>query len=54
MNPNDYVPQSHFTPTTQVWPCDRGTGWPVGYHHFQLSPGATVAVCVFCGKAADK
>lgn len=36
-----------------LYPCDRGSGGlPVGWHHFQLSPGARVAVCVFCGKPA--
>lgn len=35
-----------------TYPCDRGSGLPVGWHHFQLSPGARVAVCVFCGKPA--
>ena len=39
--------------TLTTYPCDRGSGGPpVGWHHFQLSPGARVAVCVFCGKPA--
>lgn len=32
------------------YPCDRGTGWPQGWHHFQAGPNGIC--CVFCGKAA--
>ena len=38
--------------TFHVYPCDRGTGAPIGYHHFQISPGTKHPVCVFCGKVA--
>lgn len=38
------------TATFHVYPCDRGTGTPLGYHHFQLTPGARFPVCIFCGK----
>jgi len=33
-----------------IYPCDRGTGTPVGYHKFGASGG--VAVCEYCGKFA--
>ena len=38
--------------TFHAYPCDRGTGAPIGYHHFQISPGTKHPVCVFCGKVA--
>lgn len=31
-----------------LYPCDRGNGLR-GLHYFQLFPGATRAVCVYCG-----
>ena len=34
-----------------VYPCDKGTGTPLGYHHFQANAQG-IAVCVFCGKGA--
>jgi hypothetical protein len=36
-----------------VYPCDRGTGYPLGYHHFQASPNGIV-VCIYCGERAAK
>lgn len=35
--------------STSVYPCDRATDMPVGYHHFESSPNGVV-VCRFCGK----
>lgn len=40
------------TATFHAYPCDRGTGTPLGYHHFQWTPGARFPVCIFCGKVA--
>lgn len=34
---------------TNLYPCDRGTGWLIGYHHFEASPNGVV-VCRYCGK----
>lgn len=34
----------------QLYPCDRGTGTPSGFHHFQLTPGQMRAACIYCGK----
>lgn len=33
---------------TVAYPCDRGTGMPMGYHHFEASPNGVV-VCRYCG-----
>lgn len=38
-----------YGPNTTAYPCDRATGNPVGYHHFQASPNG-VAVCIYCGR----
>lgn len=35
--------------STRPYPCDMGTGQPLGYHHFQASPSGIV-VCMKCGK----
>lgn len=35
---------------SHVYPCDRGTGSPQGWHHYQASQSGAV-VCVYCGKA---
>lgn len=32
-----------------VYPCDRGTGHPMGYHHFEANPNGIV-VCRYCGR----
>lgn len=34
--------------TAILYPCDRGTGTPMGYHHFVASP-LGVVVCTLCG-----
>lgn len=39
--------------TAPTYPCDRGTGRPVDWHHFQTST-LGVTACVFCGKRADQ
>lgn len=39
---------------TNLYPCDRGTGMPTGWHHFQAFPDVDLIVCVFCGKRADR
>lgn len=40
----DYSTSSGIT----VYPCDRGTGSPVGYHKFSGTGG--IVVCEYCGK----
>lgn len=45
-------PTVTIRPTAQPYPCDRGTGRPVGYHHFQTSPSGVTA-CTFCGKRPE-
>lgn len=32
-----------------AYPCDRGTGSPVAYHHFEASPNGVV-ICRYCGR----
>jgi hypothetical protein len=34
---------------TTLYPCDRGTGTPLGFHHFEASPNGVV-VCRYCGR----
>lgn len=36
-------------PNITVYPCDKGTGYPSGYHYFQANSNGIV-VCVLCGK----
>lgn len=36
---------------TNIYPCDRGTGRPTGYHHYEASPNGIV-VCRYCGRRA--
>lgn len=31
-----------------LYPCDRGTGIPTGYHSFQANPLGIIC-CVYCG-----
>ncbi len=31
-----------------IYPCDRGTGTPQGWHNF--IPSAWIVVCSYCGK----
>lgn len=33
-----------------MYPCDRGTGVPSGFHYYQLTPGQVRAACIYCGK----
>jgi len=37
---------------TNLYPCDRGTGRLIGYHHFEASPNGVV-VCRYCGKKSQ-
>lgn len=36
--------------TMYEYPCTKGTGIPLGFHDFVLSPGGTRAVCKLCGE----
>lgn len=37
-----------------MYPCNRGMGGPgVGYHHFQANAQG-IAVCIYCGKGAER
>lgn len=44
----DPAPPCPVTPSL-LYPCDKGTGRPSGYHHFVAGPHGTV--CTLCGKA---
>ena len=39
---------------SHVYPCDRGTGSPQGWHYYQAAPTVGLVVCVFCGKRAPE
>jgi hypothetical protein len=45
------TPSPYYATSTKVYPCSRGTGMPVGYHHFEASPNGVV-VCQYCGTKA--
>jgi hypothetical protein len=34
---------------SMIYPCNAGTGWPMGYHHFEANAQGVV-VCTLCGK----
>lgn len=34
-----------------AYPCDKGTGIPLGYHHFQGGASGNKVVCIYCGKS---
>ena len=36
--------------TTYEYPCTKGTGIPLGFHDFILSPGGSRSVCKLCGE----
>ena len=40
-----------YTPQWPVYPCDRGTGTPQGWHHYHVSEG--VILCMYCGKKLE-
>ena len=53
-----YGPYGYGTPppwrenvsvSIKVYPCDRGTGKPIGYHEFAASDSGVV-VCRYCGQ----
>jgi hypothetical protein len=33
---------------TTVYPCDKGTGTPMDYHHFEAGPTGVIC-CRYCG-----
>lgn len=37
-----------YSINTKFYPCDKGTGTPLGYHHFQANSNGFVT-CTLCG-----
>jgi len=38
-----------YSSNLTVYPCDKGTGTPLGYHNFQANVNG-YTVCTLCGK----